>query len=75
VRCRKSLIENPIFWLRLVGYGYVCNRLVAALGSDLGFRSRPYDSAAMLRFTADAPISERPEPFVAGFETIVQKGL
>ena len=74
-RCRKSLIENPIFWLRLVGYGYVCNRLVNTLGKDLGFRSRPYESAAMLRFTADEPISKRPESYVAGFETIIQKGL
>jgi hypothetical protein len=40
-RCDKSLMENPVFWLRLVGYGYTCNRLLETLGPTV---DRPPES-------------------------------
>jgi hypothetical protein len=74
-RCKASLLENPIFWLRLVGYGHVCNNLVADLGANLGFRSRPYDREEMLKHTKDSDISANPARYAAAFEAVIARGL
>jgi hypothetical protein len=74
-RCKRSLLENPIFWLRLIGYGYACNGLIASQGKDLGFRSRPYDSAEMLRQAADEAIAANPAEYVATFDVVAHQGL
>jgi hypothetical protein len=47
--CNSTLLENPIFWLRLVAYGRVCSLLLETQGKALGFRYRPYDTSALLR--------------------------
>jgi hypothetical protein len=74
-RCKRSLLENPIFWLRLVGYGYACNGLIASQGKDLGFRPRSYDGAEMLRQAADESIAAKPAKYVGAFDVVVHQGL
>lgn len=36
-RCEDNLTENPLFWLRVVGYAYACTRLISDQGVSLGF--------------------------------------
>lgn len=74
-RCKRSLLENPIFWLRMVGYGYACNGLITTQGKDLGFRSRAYDGAGMLRYAADETIVARSAEYVKAFDAVAAQGL
>jgi hypothetical protein len=74
-RCKRSLVENPVFWLRLVGYGSLCNDLVDTLGVRIGFRQRPYDSVEMLRRSEDEAISADPAKYAAGLDVVKRRGL
>jgi hypothetical protein len=74
-RCKASLLENPIFWLRLVGYGHACNGLIASQGTDLGFRVRPYDAAGMLRHVEDEVIAKNPAGYAKAFNDVAREGL
>ena len=74
-RCTGNLGSNPIFWLRVVGYGHAWNNLLAAQGTALGFRPRTYDGAEMLRYANDDTIRRRAAEHVAAFEVVVNQGL
>jgi hypothetical protein len=74
-RCEKSLLENPIFWLRFVGYGYACNGLVASQGKTLGLHVRPYDSAEMLRHADDDSISKNAAIYALGYVLVDQESM
>lgn len=73
--CKRSLLENPIFWLRLVGYGYACNGLLTQQGKGLGFRPRTYNSTEMLRHADDGSISSKPAEYVRAFDLVAGTGL
>jgi len=74
-RCKASLLENPIFWLRLVGYGHACNGLIASQGTDLGFRVRPYDGVAMLGQVDDESIARNAAGYAKAFDDVEREGL
>jgi len=48
--------DKPLFWLRLVGYGYLCNQLINKLGGNIGFERRCYDIETMLKVVSDETI-------------------
>lgn len=73
--CEVSLVENPLFWLRVVGYGYACNRLLASHGATLGFDLRPYDVERMLRAVRDDYILARVPGYTKSFEKVAAQGL
>ncbi|MBN3723553.1 hypothetical protein [Burkholderia sp. Ac-20379] len=52
-----SARTKPLFWLRLVAYGNVCNHLVGSLGHDLGFERRNFPVEELLAAADDALVS------------------
>jgi hypothetical protein len=74
-RCGSNLTENPLFWLRVVGYAYLCTRLIADLGVSVGFEDDPLRADEMLRAVDDELISSQASACVAGFDRILAKGL
>jgi len=41
--------EKPLFWCRLVCFGYICNEYLRRAGTRIGFEDRPYDLRQLLR--------------------------
>lgn len=74
-RCPSNLTENPLFWLRLVGYAYTCTRLIGAQGVSVGFEDVPLPAEEMLRAVEDEVISSQASAYVAGFDRILAQGL
>jgi hypothetical protein len=66
-RCERNLTENPVWWVRVVGYAYTCRWLVESQGQQLGFGPQVLDVAAMVAAVDDAEIlahtSDYPEIF------------
>ena len=56
-------MENPVFWLRLVGYGSLCQRFVDERGEGLGFQKRAFDVPTLVREAADHDMSGHPEKY------------
>jgi hypothetical protein len=74
-RCDASLLENPIFWLRAVGYASVCESLTAAQGEGLGLQKNFFDATELLDAVPDEYISSRLPEYVNTFDTITREGL
>lgn len=75
-RCKVTLQENPLFWLRLVAYGYACVHLVRHHGSSLGFSSlTTYSVQQLLRGAPDPYIRKRIEEFPGAFDALIARGL
>jgi hypothetical protein len=77
VRCRQggSLLGNPVFWLRIVAYTYICNSLISSQGAGLGFDQRPLDVQKLLAKVPDEQISSRAEEFPERFDAILARSL
>ena len=69
------MTENPIFWLRLVGYAYACGELVRAQGVPLGFAAPALDPADLLRKTNDDYISTHLDDYLAAMRRVADEGL
>jgi hypothetical protein len=74
-RCGANLTGNPLFWVRVVGYTYACNRLIAEHGQSLGFENVALDAEAMLRAVDDETISAKAAEYVAAYDRILARGL
>ena len=74
-RCDRRMTENPIFWLRLVGYAYACGELVRAQGVPLGFAAPALDPADLLRKTNDDYISTHLDDYLAAMRRVADEGL
>jgi hypothetical protein len=70
-KCKLSLLENPVFWLRLVAYGFVCRRFVEQRGEGLGFQKRPYEVVAMLGEAASPQIASDPSKYAAAIRALI----
>ena len=73
--CDTSLLENPIFWLRLVGYGYACHDLVTSQGSGLGFEAQSFNVPELLDGVGDEFISRRVVQFEGVYQSVVTQGF
>ena len=69
-KCKENLLENPVFWLRLVAYGFVCQQFVEPRSEGLGFRKRPFEIEAMLREAASPEISSDPGRYAAAIRAL-----
>ena len=74
-RPRATLQANPVFWLRVVGYAFVCNQLVQTQGARLGFESAPLDVLALLRGAQDEHIASRLDAYQPTFDVIIARSL
>lgn len=76
-----GILENfeikkmPIFWARLVCFGYVCNEYVRQVGSSIGFEYRPYDIHDLLVVSKDDYILSNIEKYQEIFKSLVDIGL
>lgn len=75
IRCENNLTDNPLFWLRLVGYAYACSRLIAELGTAVGFEDKPLLAGDMLHAVEDSRISKHAADYLQVFDSIVAQGL
>jgi hypothetical protein len=77
VRCQQggSLLGNPVFWLRVVAYTYICHSLISSQGADLGFEPPPLDVQELLARVPDEQISSRAGELPARFEAILAGSL
>jgi hypothetical protein len=74
-RCSGNLTENPLFWLRVVGYTYACARLIGDHGVSAGFEDVPLDAEEMLRAVDEEIIASQASAYVAEFDRIIARGL
>jgi len=71
----NNLTSNPLFWLRLVGYAYVCSDLIAKQGVAVGFEDIPLQWEEMLGAAKDERISRHTNDYIPVFDEIVAQGL
>lgn len=48
-----NIKEKPIFWIRLVCFGYYCNEYVGMEGKEIGFEKRQFNLEKMLSASED----------------------
>lgn len=70
-----SLLGNPIFWLRLVAYGYVRANLIRSHGVALGFDDRTYSARDLLSSVDDSSITTQVDAHAQAFDAILRRGL
>lgn len=77
MRCEQggSLLGNPVFWLRVVAYTYICHCLISSQGPDLGFEPRQFDVERLLAMVPDDQISSRAGVFRERFDAILAESL
>jgi hypothetical protein len=70
-----SLIDQPILWVRLVGYAYACNSYLVRFGTDLGLSRRTVDAKSLIRPVRDDQIRENLALYPGIFDQILAGGL
>lgn len=70
-----SLTQNPVFWVRVVGYAYLCRKFIEANGSGLGFTRRSLDIRGLLEKVDDAEIRAHLDEQEQIYQGIVDEGL
>lgn len=73
--CGPKLTNNAVFWVRLVGYAYVCNRLLETRGAEVGLKRRTLDVEKLMGASCDAEMIERSPDQANVFLGIVKKSL
>jgi hypothetical protein len=48
-----SIKDKPVFWLRLICYGYICNQHVEEVGESIGFKNLSFDLNKLLLESQD----------------------
>jgi hypothetical protein len=70
-----SVADNPPFWVRVVGYAYLCQQFISTYGQDMGFTDRVLDVSALVAITNDVEFQEHSHEQEEIFRTIVAEGL
>jgi hypothetical protein len=50
--------QKPLFWLRLVAYGYLCNEYINSGGASIGFETREFPLTELLLASKDREITK-----------------
>ena len=70
-----NIRDKPIFWARLICFGYICNEYVKQAGSAIGFESYPYDLHPLLSISQDDYILTHIEGYKKVFQSLADIGL
>jgi len=70
-----DLHQKPILWARLASIGALCNMLLVNVGASVGFKSKPFDLAALLRASNDDYVARTADKYVRLFEETSNEGL
>jgi hypothetical protein len=73
--CKASLLENPVFWIRVVGYGHVCAQLLNAQGPTFGFEPQVYSLPTLLSGLSDGGSQSSVSDNVLWIEEAGRRGL
>jgi hypothetical protein len=70
-----SPADKPIFWSRLVCFGYLCNDYLSRAGAQIGFEDRPFEISQLLQATKDGYILARLDQYEKSFRSLAKRGL
>jgi hypothetical protein len=75
-RCKNSLTENVIFWVRVTGYAYACAEyLKSRTGVALGFEERKLPIKEMIQATKDRHYISQLELYQQRLKSILSEGF
>lgn len=75
-RCKKSLTENSIFWVRLTGYALICANLIQSdQAKSIGFSARELPVDDMICATNDDYYKSRLELYKSSLQATLDEGL
>lgn len=75
-KCKNSLTENTLFWVRVIGYSYACSiHLQSKSAVNLGFRARELPLDAMVSATNDQHFISQLELFKRNLEKTIKEGF
>jgi len=67
-----TITTKPIFWARLVCFGYICNEYVRKEGDTVGFKPNPLDLDTLLRVSEDDYILANMEGYKEAFQSLLE---
>lgn len=70
-----TITGKPIFWLRLICFGYICNEYVGRAGKAIGFESHPFDLDKLLSVSGDDYILSNIERYKEVFQSLARTRL
>lgn len=66
---------KPLFWLRLVGYAYLCNEYINHIGVEIGFETRELNVEDLIKITNDKEILNEVTSYVQRCESMPDSPL
>lgn len=70
-----SISKKPIFWIRLVCFGYVCNEYLGQAGGTIGFEKRQFDVDKLLSASKDSYTRSNIDKYKEVFQSLVSMSL
>jgi hypothetical protein len=67
--------SKPLFWVRLVAYGHLCNDFVNRTGTAIGFETRAYPVRTLLEASQNPVILANLEEYVTRCDQMLQSPL
>ena len=65
-----NIKDKPIFWARLVCFGYIFNVHIEQAGKDIGFENHPFDLEKLLMLSSDEYITNNIENYLSVFHSL-----
>ncbi len=70
-----SINSKPIFWLRLVCYGFICNKHIGQAGNKIGFKAYKFDLTKLLLISQDDYTLANLAKYQKVFDTLLKRRL
>jgi hypothetical protein len=70
-----TIAKKPIFWIRLVCFGYICNEYLGHAGTLIGFEKRQFDVHKLLLVSKDSYTRSNIEKYMAIFQPMINMSL
>lgn len=67
--------KKPIFWLRMICYGFICNEYIGKAGSAIGFEREEFDLQKLLYISQDEYTVSNIEKFQKVIQSTADAGL
>ncbi len=70
-----TIAKKPIFWIRLVCFGYICNEYLGHAGTSIGFEKRQFDVNKLLSISNDSYTHSNIEKYKGMFQAMIKMSL
>lgn len=67
-----TITDKPIFWARLVCFGYICDEYVRKEGEKVGFKPYELDLDSLLRASEDIYINSHIKGYKEAFQSLIK---